>query len=171
MCFRGDEYQQNGILQTIPDKGFRDERQNVQTWMGKIWGEKRKRFTTSPLGNRRKAFLFPVPRGGLEPPRAQGPADFESAASTNSATPASDAKYNPNPPWLKANRAPCETKCEVSGYPGILRMWAKFCPNDRRGCATVRGSSQDTSPLRAGYHQTCPAPSAQSHWSKHRGQD
>jgi hypothetical protein len=29
-----------------------------------------------------------VPGGGIEPPRAQGPADFESAASASSAIPA-----------------------------------------------------------------------------------
>jgi hypothetical protein len=35
-----------------------------------------------------KLFVFLVPGGGVEPPRAQGPADFESAASASSAIPA-----------------------------------------------------------------------------------
>ena len=35
-----------------------------------------------------KASIFVVPEGGLEPPRALGPEDFESSASTNSTTPA-----------------------------------------------------------------------------------
>ena len=36
----------------------------------------------------KKPLIKLVPEGGLEPPQAQGPSDFESDASTSSTTPA-----------------------------------------------------------------------------------
>src|SRR5581483_10189852 len=42
---------------------------------------------------RSKLFVLLVPGGGVEPPRSQGSADFESAASASSAIPASGSNY------------------------------------------------------------------------------
>jgi hypothetical protein len=52
------------------------------------------RNTRGVLGNDRNVFIFRVlvPGGGVEPPRYQVPADFESAASASSAIPAKEGK-------------------------------------------------------------------------------
>ena len=59
-----------------------------------------------------------VPEGGLEPPQAQGPSDFESDASTSSTTPALvPMYYQSSPRFASEEPRPIRESCNRGHMP------------------------------------------------------